>query len=207
MPKPFETSVPSEWEPPVFFATATPEETAIALDVAARLLPLTSKTIYEHDDHKEACRREGIQETVQIALEHLRNDAVDRAIQDKNEAGIALYDAKDRLEESRAKIAELSQALAVAQASVRDAEDRGKASAILENDARIHAETNRAAVSFRSLEAELRNRIADISADRDRLNQRCEALQTAERKLYEEKKNLEMQKWIKKPKFSHGKSH
>lgn len=191
MSRKFEITVPSKWSIPSFFASASPDEVAVALEAAAKIVPWVTKHMHAHQDQQEAARRQGIDEAVQAALQHLRNDEVERALQEKHNSEVAVYDVRTQLGEAHTTICELKQAVASTKQQLNDAEARGRAAAVLECDRRIRTEIERA-VEYRStLETELRRRIDDTVRERDTLRTKCERLEQTERELQDKTRQLE----------------
>ena len=82
-------NVPSHWALPSFYSSASPEETAVALDAAAGLVPWVSNVMRKHQDGQEEARRQSIDETVQSALRCLRTDAMEQVLQEKHASEVA----------------------------------------------------------------------------------------------------------------------
>lgn len=183
-------NVPSHWTLPSFYSSASPEETAVALDAAAGLVPWVSKVMRKHQDGQEEARRQGIDETVQSALRCLRTDAMEQVLQEKHASEVANLEIRSQLEEARGQVAELHHSLAAAQQRIVDAEARGRAQCMSESAAHAEAERRRNEVRQTALEEELRRRASEVTAERDALRERCGSLQDAERQLLAENAQL-----------------
>lgn len=169
-------AVPTKWILPAFFSSASPEEAALVLDAAAKVVPWVSKLVHTHHDAQDASRRQGVDEAVEAALRLLRTDELERAMREKHDAQVAMYDARSQHDEAKAKIIELTQELRSAEQRTADAEARGRAAGVVECDARLHAELASADRRRSALEVELRRWASDATKERDALRQKCEAL-------------------------------
>lgn len=183
-------SVPADWKLPAFYSATSPGEVAVALDAAAGLVPWVTQLVHAHKDEQEEARRWGVDEAVQAALRHLRNESVEQALQEKHDVQMQIYDVRTQLESSKMKVVELTQAVHMAERRVADAEARGRASAILECDGRLKVELKHADDRRTALEAELRHRAAEAAAERDALRSKCEHLEQAQRQLQADNSRL-----------------
>lgn len=190
MTRTFEVTVPSDWETPAFFSSAPPEEVAFGLETASQVVHWATKLALSHQDKNEAARRQGVAEAVEAALHTLRTDAVERAMQEKHDAEVSVYDLRSQLEDAKSKIVELRQALGSAEQRVCDADARGRAAVVLECNARLQEEAGKAERRQSALESELRHRAEEASKERDALRIQCAHLQQRERELESENRKL-----------------
>lgn len=191
MSRTVDIKVPSNWNPPDFFSAASPDEVALALDTAAKLIPWVNQVKHEHEDAQQASRQRGVAETIEAALAVMQNADVERATQLKHDAEMALYEVRTQLEESKFRVVELTQALKASEQRIADAEARGRATGLLECDARLERELSNAETRRSTLESELRARMAEALRDRDALRAQCEASSAKIVELEATKRQLE----------------
>lgn len=182
--------VPDAWQTPPFFSASSPEEIALALDTASSLLPYVSKVAHAHHDQQEAARRQGVEETVEAALRHLRDGAVQQAVQERHEIQAEALQLRSQLDESRIQLAQLHQTVEAAQRQLADAEAKGRAAALLDCDARLRSELKYAEDRRGTMERDLRSRADEAVGERDTLRQQCAALAQKEKELVEENQRL-----------------
>ena len=94
MSKSFTLHVPKKWEPPAFFASASPDDLAVVLEGAAALIPLATKVVCSHQESTEALRLEAMHEAVKSAVACVKDDARERLAGERDAAQAALAEAR-----------------------------------------------------------------------------------------------------------------
>lgn len=182
--------VPHAWQEPAFFSTAGADEVAVVLEAAARLIPWSTKLVCAHQDANEEVRRQGVEDAVSAALAHVQNEAVADAVRAKHHAEAQTNEFRSQLDDARIKMAELQQAHKAAEGRLAEAEERGRAAAIVSAADRAREEVRCEDTQRAKLETELRSRATEALTERDGLRARVEELEATRLALVQENAQL-----------------
>lgn len=172
--------VPAEWRLPLFFETATPSETAAALDAAASLVPSALQAVKQSENEgAAAARRQGVDEALSVALRRMHDEHATARERERTLEGQREQEHRTRAENAEARSRELEQSLGVAREQLRDAEARGRTSALLECDERLQRELEAARSRGVALEGALKAAADDARRQRDDAMQRAVAAEAA----------------------------
>lgn len=187
-------SVPEGFQLPPFFLQASVSDIAVALDVAALVVPLATKQMCLRENKDEEHKRAQLEEAVRCATSIIQNEALTRSIEERQCMYAQIQEMKERLDNANMEkinqCADLEQRLALAEERCKSAEERGRASLILEN-AKSHAiGAEREIKRHEALESELRMRAENSEKKVSDLSETLGILQENNNELVKENHRL-----------------